>query len=264
MPLHLGWVAAGAAAVALSAPAGAADVAALYQAYWAGMPAGEVRLTLHDEAGRYRDEIEIRADGLPLLMTRFHAVAIAEGRQADPLPAPQRYDARYSLRKARDRRLVMQFVPRGAATIADRGPGDSSRKPPLPARFRTNVLDPLSALDAIRDALRRGNRGPIAVPVFDGARRFDVVARVMPKEPDDKDLHLRLVLSPIAGFKGETSDDGDPDNAPLPARLTLTDDTRLMPLSMEVSLDGLPLDIELKHWCGESGNGRGDGAAACR
>jgi hypothetical protein len=37
---------------------------------------------------------------------------------------------------------------------------------------------------------------------------------VLPKTEGDHVLHLRLTLSPIAGFKGETSEDGDPDNAP--------------------------------------------------
>ena len=30
----------------------------IYQAYWAGLPAGEIRLTLHDDAAAYRDQID--------------------------------------------------------------------------------------------------------------------------------------------------------------------------------------------------------------
>ena len=33
-----------------SRPAAAGDVAALYQAYWAGVPAGAIRLSLRDDA----------------------------------------------------------------------------------------------------------------------------------------------------------------------------------------------------------------------
>ena len=36
------------------------EVAAFYQAYWAGMPAGEIRLTLRDDPAAYHDEIAIR------------------------------------------------------------------------------------------------------------------------------------------------------------------------------------------------------------
>ncbi|HTV90998.1 MAG TPA: DUF3108 domain-containing protein [Stellaceae bacterium] len=251
------WLAAiGFGLLAAARPAGAVDVAALYQAYWAGLPAGEIWLQLHDGATVYRDTIDMRTEGLPRLLTRFSGTAVSEGRDASTRPQPQQYEARYALRKKHDRRLVMRFDLRGGAVIADRGPGDSSKKPPLPARFRTNVVDPLSALTAIRDVLRLGNRGPFSVPVYDGARRFDIVARVLPKQPGDANLQLRLTLMPVAGFKGESSDDGDPDDAPRPALLTMTDDQRLMPLSFSVSLAYLPLDIELKRWCGS--------AAACR
>src|SRR5207253_10276354 len=108
---------------------------------------------------------------------------------------------------------------------------------------------------AIRHELRRGNRGSFTIPVYDGSRRFDVIIRVLPKAAGDTALHLALTLAPIAGFKGETSDDGDPDNAPRPVALTISDDQRLMPLSMSVSLYYLPLVIDLRRWC--------DTAATC-
>lgn len=231
-------------------PAAASEVAALYRAYWAGLPAGEIRLTLRDDAATYRDVIEIRSEGLPRLVTRFRGSAVSEGRlAAERQPTPIRYEALYDLRKRRDRRLEMVFAARDGAIIAERGPGDTSRKPPLAERFRANVLDPLSALTTIRYELRRGNRGTFRVPVYDGARRFDVIARVLPRRGGDAQLGVELTLTPIAGFKGETSEDGDPDSAPRPVALTLSDDRLLMPLSMRVSLYYLPLVVELTRWC---------------
>lgn len=241
------------AAVALGAvlsaqPAGAGEIAAFYDAYWAGMPAGEIRLTLRDDADDYRDQIAIRSVGLPKLVTRFRGIATSEGRAATGL-TPVHYEADYDLRKSHGKRLIMQFDARGGAFIADRGAGDTSKKPPLAERFRTNVLDPLSALNAIRDELRRGNRTAFAVPVYDGARRFNVNVRVLPKRAGDRVLHLQLTLAPIAGFKGESSDDGDPDDAPRPVALTMSDDAAFMPLSMSVSLYYLPLVVQFSRWC---------------
>jgi len=229
-----------------------AEETGLYQATWAGLPAGEIRLTLKDDPAAYRDEIEIRTEGLARLLSRFRGSAVSEGRlAAELLPAPTRYEASYDLRKAHDRRLSMAFAPRaGGALVAERGPADTSKKPPLAERFRTNVLDPLSALAAIRHELRRGQRGPFTIPVYDGARRFDVVVRILPKRAGEPTLHLALTLTPIAGFKGETSEDGDPDTAPRPVALTISDDQRLMPLAMSVSLGYLPLVVELTRWCG--------------
>ncbi|MGE5269184.1 MAG: hypothetical protein ACM3JG_05870, partial [Thiohalocapsa sp.] len=65
-------------------------------------------------------------------------------------------------------------------------------------------------------------------------------------------LRLDLTLRAIAGFKGETSEDGDPDSAPRPVRLTVSNDDRLMPLSMRVPLYYLPLVVKLRAWCGDA------------
>jgi uncharacterized protein DUF3108 len=232
-------------------PAWGAETAALYSVSWAGLPAGELRLTLDDDAASYRSEIAIRSEGFPRLVTHFRGRAISEGRlvAAPALPLPLRYDAFYDLRKRRNRRLAMRFVATADGVIAERSPEDTSRKPQLAAGFRRNVVDPLSALTAIRGALRHGNRGVFTVPGYDGARRFDVVARVLPQHPGERVLRLDLTLSPVAGFKGESSEDGDPDNAPRPVALTISDDSRLMPLSMSVSLYYLPLVVELSRWC---------------
>ena len=245
---------ASAIAVAPSSQSSArADVKALYHASWAGLPAGDIRLTLRDDGSAYRDEIAIRTVGLPRLVTRFRGTAVSDGRLA-AAPLPRQYEALYDLRKSRDKRLSMNFVRRlpSAAAIAERGQGDTSSKPPLAERYRTNVLDPLSALTAIRLELRRGNRGAFAIPVYDGARRFDVLARVLPKRGGDPALRLELTLAPIAGFKGETSSDGDPDDAPRPVALTFSDDPLLMPLSMSVSLYYLPLVVELTRRCSDA------------
>jgi hypothetical protein len=232
------------------------ETAALYQAYWAGLPAGDIKLVLRDDPGGYRDEIAIRSEGLAWLFTKFRGTAIAEGRlAADRPPEPGHYEAHYDLRKARGKRQTMRFVSRAGATFADRGTDDTSQRPQLGEEFRKNVLDPLSALTAIRRELRGGNRSSFTVPVYDGARRFDVAAQVLPKKDGDHVLHLRLTLSPIAGFKGETSDDGDPENSPRPVEVRISDDARLLPLSMRVSVAFLPLVVELARSC--------ESAAAC-
>ena len=235
-----------------AAPARAVESEALYQAYWAGLPAGQVRLNLHEDGDSYRDEIGMRTEGVARLATRFRASAISQGRllPGEPLATPSSYDATFDLRKARDRHLDIRFGSRAGALFADRAPGDTSQKPELAEQFRRNVLDPLSALAAIRQGLRDRSRTQFTVPVYDDARRFDVLVKALPKSPEDKGiLRVQLTLKPIAGFKGESSDQGDPDDAPRPVDLTFSDDARLMPLSMRVSLYYLPLTIELTQWC---------------
>ncbi len=230
----------------------AKEIVAVYHAYWAGLPAGEIRLKLDDRGGSYSDRIEIQTEGLPRLVTHFRGSAQADGSLAQGRPAdPSRYDALYDLRKRHDSRISMRFVDRGTTTVAERGPGDTSHKPPLDERFRRDAVDPMTAVERLREAVAAGlaNRD-FSIPVYDGARRFDVVGRVLPKRGrDDGVLRVELSLRPIAGFKGESSDDGDPDDAPRPVALTLSDDPRLLPLSLRVRVFFLPLVVRLDHLC---------------
>lgn len=216
------------------------------------MPAAHIRLTLHNAPGGYRSEVAVSSEGLPHAVTRFRGAAIAEGRLGTGnAPAPWRFDANYDLRKRKDRLLRMAFVARDGAVVAERGPGDTSRKKVLAEEFRRNVVDPLSALAAIQAGVRRGESS-FSVPVYDGARRFDTLVRMLPRDPKQPGIRLALTLKAIAGFKGETSDDGDPDDAPRPVSLILSDDSRLMPLSLSVPIWFLPLDVTLTRVCAAS------------
>jgi hypothetical protein len=241
--------------MAVGAPGGghAETLVALYDAFWAGLPAARIRLEFGEGGTHYQDGIAISTLGLPRLVTRFHGAAAAEGRLGSGgLAEPERYDAVYDLRKRRDSRISMRFVAKGGAIVAERGPGDTSRKPPLAEAYRRDAVDPLTAFERIREALRTAlheGRDRFTVPVYDGARRFDVKGRMLPKLGDADSLHVALTLRPIAGFKGESSDDGDPDNALRPAQLTLTNDARLLPLSVEVPVWSLPLVVRLERLC---------------
>jgi hypothetical protein len=243
-----------AAFLLLAASARAEDIVAVYAAYWAGLSAGEIQIRLHDDGAAYHDEIEIRTTGLPALITRLRGTGIAEGHFAADRPAePFHYDAIYDLWKRRNSHISMRFVTRAGGVIAERGPDDTSRKPPLPEKFRSNAVDPVTAFERVRNALRAPGRsadGSFAVPVYDGARRFDVLGHILPKkDANEGTLRVELTLRAIAGFKGESSDDGDPDEAPRKVNLLVTDDGRMMPLSMTVPVFFMPLVIQFVRFC---------------
>jgi hypothetical protein len=250
-------LAAGFLPAVLASPAAAGNLVATYSASWAGLPAATIRLTLRDGGAEYRDDIEITTHGLVHLLTRFRATASAEGRLAvERTPEPARYVAAYDLRKRTDRRLSMQFVRRAGGTVAERGPDDTSRKPPLAETFRKNSVDPLSALERVREALRGARPDTsFAVPVYDGARRFDIIGRVLPKDSAPEGMRrAELTLRPIAGFRGETSEDGDPDDAPRKVELVVTDDVRVLPLSITVPVFFMPLVIRFEGLCASDGS----------
>jgi hypothetical protein len=238
----------------------AEDVVALYRAYWAGLPVGEVRLGFSASAGSYRDTIDIRTFGLSLLLSRFKATAEATGRFGPDRSAdPQRYAALYDMKKRRHNRIDIQFVARDGVVVAERAADDTNRKPLLAETYRRGIVDPLTAFERVRTAIARSRASPdttFTVPVYDDARRFDVVGRVLPRDRRAPGmLQVELLLKPVAGFKGESSQDGDPENAPRPVALTLTDDSRLLPVSMTVRIFYLPLVVQLDRVC--------TGAEAC-
>jgi hypothetical protein len=242
------------ALLSLPATARADDIVAVYAAYWAGISAGEIQIRLHDGAAAYHDEIEIRATGLPALITRLRGTGIAEGRLAADRPAePSHYDAIYDLWKRHNSHISMRFVTRAGAVIAERGPDDTSRKPPLAEKFRSNAVDPVTAFERVRNALRaprRSSDGSFTVPVYDGARRFDILGHILPKKDGGEGtLRVELTLRAIAGFKGESSEDGDPDDAPRKVDLLVTDDERMMPLSMTVPVFYMPLVVQFVQFC---------------
>lgn len=243
----------GAALVALGGVARADELAAFYRATWAGLPAGELRLGFGQASSSYRDEIEIESKGLPQWFTKFRGSAVAEGHLGDDGSAvPSRYEALYDLRKRHSSRISMRFNETKRGRVAERTPEDTSRKPPLADIYRRNVADPLSALAAIRQELRVHRPGAGAqfrVPVYDGARRFDVAVTVLSVGGEEDVVRLKLSLVPIAGFKGGHSDDGDPDDAPRPVDVVLTHDERLLPVSMRVSIAYLPLVVRFHHSC---------------
>jgi hypothetical protein len=215
------------------------------------LPAADIDLTLGETTADYRDEIEIRTKGVARWFTNFRGGAVSEGRLLrDGSAMPSRYDVLYTLRKRHDSRISLHVVERNGAAITERGPGDTSRKPPLAEIHRRNVVDPVAALAFIRQELRIkphtvGRR--FSIPVYDGARRFDALSLIMPSNPGI--LRLALSLRPIAGFKGETSEDGDPDDGPRDVEIDLTDDDRLLPVYVRVSIAYLPLVVRLDHLC---------------
>jgi hypothetical protein len=50
------------------------------------------------------------------------------------------------------------------------------------------------------------------IPVYDGTRRFDILCHILPKkDAGEGTLRVELTLRAIAEFKGESSEDGDPE-----------------------------------------------------
>ena len=85
----------------------------------------------------------------------------------------------------------------------------------------------------LSDTVGRGEKNPLSGPVGG----------------DDNLVQVKLTLTPIAGFKGGSSDDGDPDDAPRPVDISFTNDAALVPVSIRMSIAYLPLVVRFQHRC---------------
>ncbi len=247
---------------ALGGSAEAAGVMARYDARWGGAPVGTVVVSLSDTTEEFVNVIDIRAAGLARALTDFSARAESAGA-VDPIrgPLPAYYTATYDLRRRKGKRLSVEFVHDGATSILA-VPANAEAAARLPASLRSDVLDPLTAVSAIRQFIRAGGLAQgsrFRVPVFDGKRRFDAEGTVLAFGVAVVDrarvatIDISVLLKPVAIAKLEHDDE---DDIAREARLQFTADRNAVPLRLAVDIAFVPLIIELAETCGD--------IAACR
>jgi hypothetical protein len=244
-----------------AAPAGAEELRLRLAARWIGLPAGEIALSLSEGEGRYVAHAEVRAVGVPRLLTGFRAEADSEGAlEADDGPQPGvRYAADYRLR-GRDKRTRFAYAADGETSLPARATGDSADRDELPPAERADAFDPLAALVAFRTRLLQGRIAvdvPFRLAVYDGRRRFDVEGVIAPARLDPARgvrVHdVALTLHPRAGFSARDLADEQVDPEARPARLIVTADGRALPLEFEVPAAGFTLAVRLTEACGAWG-----------
>ncbi len=241
----------------LSAAARADELVAYYRGTLAALPAAHIAMSLGGSESAYRDEIHIETVGLMHWLTHFQAVSHAEGLFADGGVLPAHYAALYDLHSHRDYQVGLDFVARDGQVIAERDADDNSRKPPLDEIYRRDVLDPLSALAAVREHLRVEAPKPgdrFKVQVYDDIHRLEIDVAVVSVGGKDDVVALHLELVPIAGFKSRADADGDSEGTPRQVDMTLTHDTRLLPLSLDTTASGLPVAVRFDHLCADLAN----------
>ncbi len=189
-----------------------------YEAYWGGLHVADFTLTLDDRQDGYAHDFHLRSRGLADWFIRLEVKAESRGRRdAEGLPAPERYYVRYRNRY-RERELEVRFHPDRPAdatgrTLSGTRPdsADFGGSDQLAPEHRTGIIDPVGALaEALARTDRhvgRGGAGDFTLEVFDGRRRFDVGGAYGGRTRRDVrgqeyDLHrLRLDTRPIAGFR---------------------------------------------------------------
>ena len=207
------------------------DERLLYAFRFDGFRIGDVLISLHEGDTGYRSELRGLARGISRIFGDFRADLSGEGQIGDGSPVPLRPDEfrrAWSYGHSASTTTVAFDPATHVATAHERlfnptngkdiPPNRHTRVPPLVAvEKRTDVLDPMTAVIAGRDLIRRhwtdsaSAETDYRLPVFDGRHRYDVMIRPGAVEDEKIGGGIRQVvpvttrIEPIGGFEKDTA-----------------------------------------------------------
>ncbi len=148
-----------------------------YKAYVGGMHAVsfQARVGLGDED--YRAQVRLRSDGLLAKMVDFSLEAQAAGLAGSGDLKPRQFQVESQWRESTGRLVEMKYAEGDAPALRVEPPAEDDNREEVPEALRRDTLDPITAtLQLVRQVARSGRcEGEVAV--FDGRRRYNVVAQ---------------------------------------------------------------------------------------
>lgn len=182
-----------------------------YDVHVGGLRLGRMTLETRLHEGRYGITVGAKAADLLDRLVRWSYIAEAEGRLIDGggvTPTAFR-----SERSLRDRRwsVRLDYDAEGRPTHIQVPPASKEDEDAVPPGLRPGTVDLLSAAVAIaRTAEANGDTCEARIPVYDGRRRYDVVARPTGSRTltpgslgifGGTAIGCRIEIHPVAGFR---------------------------------------------------------------
>jgi hypothetical protein len=227
----------------------------LYVMQFGGLTIADVMITLSETPEHYQTSIKLRSRGLLARFKHFNADLAGEGALTNAAlkTAPDSYRRDWSMDTLSSTLEISYDPQKHLATSAERlfNPvtGEPKRREdepwnrherapkPVPPDKRTAVLDPIAAFIAAREVVRGASQPKsFRVPVYDGLRRYDIVATSeAPRETTVNDQTRRVIavkgrLEPVFGFDDNLQDklhDGE-------GRILFTADGRALPVQIMI------------------------------
>lgn len=199
-------------ALTLSAAPAAAETLRLgYDVHVGGVRLGRMSLETSVEGGRYRIGVAAKPGGLLGKLVKWTYAAESAGRVGGPAGvSPERFESTRTLRGKRFQ-AGLAYRPDGTVLPSHDPPQSEEDAAAVPPEHRPGTVDLLSASAAVSlSAEAAGDRCGTRVPVYDGRRRYDVVAAAT--EPrrigkSDEDAFVgeaqgcRVEIHPVSGFR---------------------------------------------------------------
>ena len=152
-----------------------------YVVYFGYLPALDVATSIESGGGHYRLEAKVVPQSWISWAIPWTAVSEAAGRLGDDgRVGPEHYlsAATWSTRR---RQTSLEFAEDGSLKTAPEPPKLEEGREAVPAEMLKSVLDPVSTVVAMLGAAQAGGPGCApSLPVFDGRRRFDILAARQP------------------------------------------------------------------------------------
>jgi len=187
-----------------------------YTIYFGGLHVVDLSVDLDLAATTYDVKTQVRTVGLLHWLTEWQLDATTEGAIIEGtrlLPARHRVRTEF---RGRPRTVAIDFSGGDVADIRIVPlPRDEDRREEVPRAAMRGALDPTSALLAVTRRLAAGEGCTARIPVFDGRRRFDIVAvEHGPEELPATDyslfsgsaLRCDFTIEPIAGYDVRNAD----------------------------------------------------------
>ena len=147
-----------------------------YKAYFGGMHAVsfQARVGLGDQD--YRAQVRLVSDGLLAKLVDFSLEAKAAGLADSGDLRPRQFQVASQWRDSTGRLVEINYAESGAPALTVEPPAEDDDREEVPEALRLDTLDPISATLQLVQQLARSGRCEGEVAVFDGRRRYNVVA----------------------------------------------------------------------------------------
>jgi hypothetical protein len=191
------------ATAAIPVQAYAAPSLVLYSGYFSGFPVADIGLLMEHHDNIYHGEMEINARGLLGFFLQWEGGVLAKGTiSEDGHFNPRLYQTHWADPSKHGTAEVLFDAQSGeASSMWDEKPDiDTS------AENRRNVIDPVTVLFVIQNALNKGQHEPFDLRSYDGHHRADVHVTILPATEQPlwrhkfKVIPVTTTYSPISGF----------------------------------------------------------------
>ncbi len=177
---------------------------------WSGLRIGKMNLKMQQDASDYSVSSQIKTSGVVSVFSDHTSRSQAKGKTSSLNYNPLTYRSDYNSGN-KDKVIDLTYNGQGKLLSEVVLPSRGAR-PEVDESLKQNTMDVLSAFFAMRDhvkeSLLSNHKGDIIVPIFDGIRRFDLVATITDANTSISNegqnipaVKLNVKRKPFGGFK---------------------------------------------------------------